>query len=140
MAQLGVRTRLGGIRGMSKVVAAGITVPGETFDRLAEEILPSRLGGGPGDYQFVEDERGGATTVALRIHPRLGAVDEQAALDAVTGLLAETESGVLANAVWRPAGTLRVVRDVPAQTRAGKTLSYERVGRPAPSAPAEKVT
>jgi hypothetical protein len=129
----GVRTRLGGIRGLSKVVAAGISVPGEVFDRITDEALPARVGGGPGDFQFVEDEVEGGAVVSLRVSPDLGAVDEDVALDVVTSILGESDNGVLATEVWRPAGTLRVVRAAPLQTRAGKTLSYERMAaRPNP--------
>jgi hypothetical protein len=130
---IGVRTRLGGIRGLSKVVAAGISVPGEVFDRITDEALPARVGGGPGDFQFVEDEVDGGAVVSLRVSPDLGSVDEDLALDVVTAILGESDNGVLATEVWRPAGTLRVVRAAPLQTRAGKTLSYERMAaRPNP--------
>jgi hypothetical protein len=129
----GVRTRLDGIRGLSKVVAAGISVPGEVFDRITDEALPAVVGGGPGDFQFVEGEVDGGAVVHLRIAPSLGHVDEARALEVVTSILRESDNGALATEVWRPAGTLRVVRDEPLQTRAGKTLSYERTG-PAPGA------
>lgn len=132
LAQVGVRTRLWGIRGLSKVVAAGISVPGEVFDRITDEALPARFGGGPGDFQFVEDEVDGGARVSLRVHPHLGPVDEAAVLRAATSILGESDSGVLATEVWRPAGTLRVVRAAPLQTRAGKTLSYERSRAAAP--------
>ena len=135
IGQVGVRTRLGGIRGLSKVVAAGISVPGEVFDRITDEALPARIGGGPGDFQFVEDEVDGGAVVSLRVHPDLGRVDEAAVLDVTTAILGESDNGVLATEVWRPAGTLRVVRAAPLQTRAGKTLSYERVRRPAAPIP-----
>jgi hypothetical protein len=127
LGAVGVRTRLDGIRGLSKVVAAGISVDGEVFDRITDEALPARVGGGPGDFQFVEEEQeDGGAVVHLRISPELGPVDEDVALAAVTSVLGETDNGALATTVWGPAGTLRVVRAAPLQTKAGKTLSYER--------------
>jgi hypothetical protein len=133
LGSIGLRTRLADIRGMSKVVAAGISIDGATFDRLCEELLPARLGGGPGDYQFVEDDAHGATTIQLRIHPRVGDVDEPAALAVVRGAVEADELGVLASSVWGEHGHVRVVRTEPVVTRAGKQLAYERLGAGRPS-------
>lgn len=133
LGELGLRTRVADIRGISKVAAAGITLEGHTFDQLAEVILPERVGGGPGDYQFVEDDVSGPTTIGLRIHPRLGDVDQQAALDIVWGVLNANEFGVLADSVWGRDGSIRVERAEPKVTKAGKTLSYERLGAAASS-------
>lgn len=138
--QLGLRTRVADIRGISKVVAAGISLDGETFDRLVEIALPARLGGGPGDYQFVEEEGPSGTVVSLRIHPRLGAVDDDAALALVRDELKATENGVLAARVWTAGDGLRVVRAPAASTKAGKTLSFERIAAAAPTAVALEQT
>ena len=133
LGRLGLRTRVSHIRGISKVVAAGVTLEGETFDELVERELPARLGGGPGDYQFVEQEGPDGSAVALRIHPRVGAVDEAAALVAVRDALAATDNGLLASAVWGPGGGLVVERAAPSITKAGKVLAYERIGAVSPS-------
>jgi hypothetical protein len=122
---LGLHSRLRDIRGLSKVVAAGISLEGDTFDRLAEVVLPERVGGGPGDYQFVEEGDDVATHIVLRVHPRVGAIDEAAALALVRAEVTTDEYGVLADSVWGPE-SLRVQRGAPMMTRAGKTLAYER--------------
>jgi hypothetical protein len=127
IARLGARTRISHIRGISKVVAAGISLDGETFDRMVEVDLPERLGGGAGDYQFVEREELSGTTVTLRVNPDIDASDEQCR-EAVGGLLRGTDNGVLADAVWARNGGLRIERSTPIITRAGKTLAYERLG------------
>lgn len=129
LADLGLRTRVADVRGTSKVVSAGISLDGELFDELAEIVLPRRLGGQPGDYQFVELERGGQTTVALRIHPRVGPVDEVDAAEALAGALAATDNGALAASVWSGHGGLAVDRAAPIVTPAGKTLSFDRLRR-----------
>lgn len=134
LGALGLSTRLAGIRGISKVVTAGISLEGETFDELAEVVLPRRLGGGPGDYQFVEQDSPSGAVVALRIHPRTGAVDEDAAMAGIREALATTDNGVLAGSLWGRGGGLRILREAPAVTGAGKTLSFERIGAPAPTA------
>lgn len=122
---MGLRTRLRDIRGISKVVAAGVSLEGGTFDHLAEVALPTRLGGGPGDYQFVEEAEAGHTVVVLRIAPEVGRVDEDEALAVVRDVVTRDEYGALAQSVWGPQ-TLRVRRSAPQVTKAGKTLSYQR--------------
>jgi len=138
LAPLGLRTRLQDIRGISKVVAAGVSLDGDTFDRLAEVVLPERLGGGPGDYQFGEEGAEGQTRVVLRVHPRVGPVDEAEARSLVRSVVMGDEYGVLADSVWGREN-LTVHRSAPSVTKAGKTLSYERAGlaRPDPAANSE---
>jgi hypothetical protein len=128
LGELGLTTRVSGIRGISKVVTAGISLDGELFDRLAEIDLPARLGGGPGDYQFAEvDDRGGAVLV-VRVHPRLEAFDEAAAHAVIAESLGRSDNGLLAESVWSLHEGLRVERRVPVETAAGKTLSFDRSG------------
>lgn len=127
LGALGLRTHLADIRGMSKVVTGGISIDGATFDHLCEDVLPARLGGGPGDYQFVEDDTGGATVIELRIRPDVGAVDEDLALRLVRDAIEQDEFGVLASSVWGDDGHVRIARRDPHVTRAGKTLAYERL-------------
>ena len=133
LAELGMRTFVADIRGMSKVVSAGISLDGEVFDHLAEVLLPQRLGGAAGDYQFVEKESdAGMTVVALRVHPRVGDVDAAAARSVLEGGLAGTDNGALAASVWAAQGGLEVERAAPLVTAAGKILSFDRL-RAAPS-------
>ena len=83
MGQMGMRQRLSGVRGISKVVAGGINVPGEVFERLVDEVLPARFGGGPVDYQFSEQEHEGAPVILLRVAPRLSGIDDTTVREAV---------------------------------------------------------
>lgn len=129
IADLGTRTKLGDIRGISKVVAAGISLDGRTFDKLVEEELPRRIGGAPGDFQFVEAEDDRGTVVTIRVHPRLGEVDEAAVVRATSEALRLTENGVLADEVWKLGQRLRVERAAPVSTKAGKTLAFERLNK-----------
>lgn len=127
LAQLGLQTQVAGVRGTSKVVSAGISLDGEIFDELAELVLPGRVGGQPGDYQFVEQETPAGTVVALRIHPRVGPVDDDAARRALEDALAGSDNGALAASVWSAHGGLTVERAAPLVTAAGKTLSFDRL-------------
>jgi phenylacetate-coenzyme A ligase PaaK-like adenylate-forming protein len=123
--RLGLRQRVSGVRGMSKMVAGGVTVKGEVFEELAETTLPDRFGGRSGDYQFIEEQVGHETRLVLRVHPRLPAVDEEAVLAVVAERLRQTETGRLADDVWSAQGAVRVVRSEAVRTRAGKILPYE---------------
>jgi hypothetical protein len=128
IGRLGMRTRLSDVRGMSKVVTGGTTVPGAVFQRMVDEVLPRKFGGGPSDYQFVEEETGGPTIVTLRIDPRIGPVDEGVAAALVRDVLESTDAGLLASAVW--AAAIPIVRDLPVPTRGGKLLAFDRLPSP----------
>jgi hypothetical protein len=122
---LGSRTRVADVRGMSKVVAAGVTVPGEVFERLVDRILPAAIGGSPLDYQFAEVDRDGVGTLVLRVHPSVPEVDERLVLDVVERELRSGEMGRLADEIWRPTASVEVERSAPVAARSGKTLAYE---------------
>ena len=113
---------------MSKVVAAGVTVPGEVFEQLVDRVLPQQLGGTPMDYQFVEHDDGGRGSVALRIAPGVGEVDERAALAIIVEELRREEMGKLAAEVWEPAGSVSIKRESPVAAKSGKTLPFEPLG------------
>ena len=124
VGQLGMRIRLAGIRGSSKVVTGGTTIPGELLEKLAEEMLPKQLGGGPGDYQFAEaEEDSGVTALTLRVDPRLGAIDEAAAVRLVNEALGCSDNGLLARRLW--GDRVRVQRTVPVRTPVAKLLPFE---------------
>jgi hypothetical protein len=122
---LGYRRRIANIRGMSKIVAGGITLPGEVLEELVEVVLPKRFGGGPGDYQFVERDRGGQTSLVLRVDPRLGEVDEAAAISAVLSFLPGRPGGELASKVWASGDSLKIERQPVLPSKSGKVLAVE---------------
>lgn len=126
LGRLGLTTRVGDIRGISKVVTAGVTLEGEVLDRLAEIDLPARLGGGPGDFQFSEIDEDGHSVLVLRAHPRLGDIEPSDARAAIREALAESDNGLLAESVWSLRHGLRLERVAPVATAAGKILSFDR--------------
>ena len=125
LGQLGLRTVVSGIRGISKVVAGGVTVSADVLIDLAERALPERFGGGAVDYQFLEEDRAGRSALTLRVDPRVEAIDEQAVLTVVRARLRESEVGLLADEVWASDDSLRVERAAPRPTRSGKVLAFE---------------
>ncbi|MGH9030263.1 MAG: hypothetical protein ACRDV4_11705 [Acidimicrobiales bacterium] len=121
---LGFRTTVGQIRGLSKVVTGGITLPPDVLHDVVERQLPQQFGGTPVDYQFLETEVGGRSCLVLRVDPALR-VDDAAVLQAVSVRLRASEAGMLADEVWETGVDLRVQRQPPVPTRSGKVLALE---------------
>lgn len=125
---LGVRTRLSRVRGMSKVCAQGVSIPGELLERLVTDVLPARHGGVPGDFQFVEEGLQEEARLSLRIDPHLGEVDSAAVGETVRAELRRTVAGLLADELWSSTRAFRVVRAPPRPTASGKILPLETLG------------
>ena len=79
---LGFESHLSGIRSFEKLTGEGVSFVNTDFVQLVEEVLPQRFGGESTDYQLVEVENAsGITRLKLVISPRVGAIDESAAVD-----------------------------------------------------------
>lgn len=135
LGRIGMRTRISHVRGMTKVATAGMTVRAEPLIRLAEVLLPGRLGGSPGSYQFVQEWRNGQSRLRVRVHPDVGEVDEGRVLAVIAEELKRTDSGSLAEAMWSYSGALVVERAQPILTPAGKILPLTGSGPTAGSGP-----
>ena len=121
---VGWTSHLWQVRSFEKLTAGGMTFLSSDVVRVLEEALPARFGGGPTDYQFVEEETADARThLRLLVHPRVGPVDSEALVDV---FLAELGRGSDAERVmslsWRAAGLVTVQRQAPRPTEAGKVL------------------
>jgi hypothetical protein len=100
--------------------------------RVLEQVLPPRFGGGPLDYQLVEQQGpGGEPRLRLLVHPGLGALDSASVLDTFLAAIGEG-SGVdlVMSTQWRQAGWVEVERAVPYSTAAGKVLHLHRRATP----------
>jgi hypothetical protein len=128
----GWSTHLREIRSFEKLTSAGMTFSGSEVVRILEELLPVRFGGGPGDYQLVEEEsEDGTPALRLLVHPRLGPLDESAAADCflqAIGAGSPVEGAM--ELLWRRSGLLRVERLAPRATRTGKLLHLVRAVAP----------
>lgn len=119
------------IRSFEKLTAGGMTFLDVDVAAVLEGYLPARFGGGPGDYQLVEDvdPAAAAPVVILLVHPRVGPVDapalREAFLDRV-GAGAATDR--LMAACWRAASLPRIDRRPPVASEKGKILPVWRSG------------
>jgi len=120
----GFNEHLRHIRSFRKLTGEGVTLVGNEMVHILEEVLPTRFGGSPLDYQLLEEEDElGFTRLNLLVSPKIKIVDEAEIIQTV--LEALKHSGVaadLAQAVWSQAKTLRIKRMEPIWTDRGKLM------------------
>jgi hypothetical protein len=124
LGELGLTTHLSEIRSFEKLSSEGTTFARSSIARILEVTLPSRFGGTALDYQIVEEAASdGSTLLVLRVHPRVGEIDE-AAIRAT--LLAELARESLVDAYYarliERAASVTIERLPPLATPAGKVL------------------
>ncbi len=122
LGELGFDQHLSHIRSYDKATSEGMNFLGIDLTRIVEEVLPSRFGGHPTDYQFVEREQRGMPIIDLLVSPSVGQVDEPAVVEAVYRCLADWAGGRLMSDFWSQAKTVRVVRSRPYATGSSKIL------------------
>ena len=122
--ELGLSLHIHGIRSHEKLTSEGNHFLGSDLIALVDEVLPARFGGGPTDYQLVEEEVGGLTKVSVVVPPRIGEVSESEVVSTVLAFLDQKRHNRLMTEVWRVGGTLRVLRREPyrSQSPAAKIL------------------
>jgi hypothetical protein len=124
---LGFHVHLSGIRSASRSTAEGIALPYTELIRISEHVLPGLLKASALDFQWVEDEDpadGRLTRLWLRIAPEAGPVDEAAVCARILDELGRRSDVYRFYAhLLASAGSLRIVRERPHCTRAGKTPS-----------------
>ncbi len=130
LGALGYSTHVHTIRSHEKLTSEGMTYLGSDLIRLVEDVLPARFGGGPADYQLVEQEIEGIPRVSIVVSPRLGAIDDPSVVETVLGELGSGRAyrGMMAR-VLREAETLRVVRAEPYVTAGAKVSPLHVLGR-----------
>jgi len=121
---LGWKTHMRSIRSAEKLTCGGMNFIDSDIIRVLDEILPSRFGGGPGDYQLVEEEdRNGEPVLRLLARPGLGPIDENALAETfLRGVGSGEEVRSVMGSAWRQAHIVRVERRDPLSTASGKIL------------------
>ena len=118
VAAEGWSTRIRDIFRLDDPAGRRVPLPYQNVARVLDETLPARFGGGPGDYQVVEQEQpGGRWDVRLLVHPGVGPLDPHALVAAfVSGLGPEIFGDVVT-----------VERRAPLPTTFGKVLHVHRL-------------
>ncbi|HEY7322513.1 MAG TPA: hypothetical protein VIE89_33530 [Candidatus Binatia bacterium] len=120
----GLSVHLHHIRSFEKLTSEGMNYfYGDLFE-LFERILPTEFGGGPGDYQLVEEEDSyGQTRLSLLVDPAVGMLDETRLLARVHDAIAQGSRGNhFMSRVWQDSGTFRIKRAMPHASGRGKVL------------------
>lgn len=138
--EFGFTTHIRGIRSFQKLTGEGVTLVGNEMVHILEDVLPTRFGGTPLDYQLheEEDERG-FTRLTVVVSPRVGELDESAVVETVLASLGEaSHAGDISRAIWGQAGSLRVRRAEPTWTTRGKLMPLHLERRTRPSRPSSE--
>ncbi len=125
---IGWTTHVHTVRSFEKLRISGALVLTDDLMRLLEEVLPARFGGGPTDYQLVEDDAevaGGKPRLRLLIHPRVGSVGPQAVADAFRA--AVSAAGISVGHLWGDMRWLMVERRPPYLSDHGKLPVIHRL-------------
>ncbi|HET9787256.1 MAG TPA: hypothetical protein VFP47_08985, partial [Pyrinomonadaceae bacterium] len=124
LQQAGLTLHLHHIQSYEKFTSEGMNYfYGDLFDFI-ERTLPSEFGGGPGDYQLIEEEdSNGQTRLTLVIHPAIRDLDEERVLTWLRNAFSNGSRGNrFMTGVWEDAGTFRLKREIPYASPRGKIL------------------
>jgi hypothetical protein len=121
---LGYGLHVRDIRSYGKLTGEGVTLIHSDVVKVLEEALPARFGGGPLDYQLMEEEdEGGATRLSLLISPKIELSDEDSAVSLVLEALQRGGwAGTYAAQCWEQVGSIRVRRAEPLWSGGGKFM------------------
>jgi hypothetical protein len=99
---------------------------------VLEDALPARFGGGPGDYQLVEDETDdGRPRIRLFVRPGVGPDDLRAVGDALLLALGSASAAErVMSLAWSDGGVVHVERRAPVVLPSGKIRPVHRLPRP----------
>src|SRR3990170_909533 len=124
LERTGWSTHLHTISSYEKLTAGGMAFLDTDVIRVLEEILPARFGGGPTDYQLVEEEaKDGQPRLRLLVHPRVGPLDAAEGAEAfLTAISPGSGAERVMGLVWRHGQFLEIERHPPLATPSGKIL------------------
>jgi hypothetical protein len=125
LQSLGWETHLHTIRSYEKLTTGGLTMLDYDVIGVLEELLPARFGGGPTDFQLLEDESEGQPSLTLLVSPAIGQIDTNEIREAFLEGIRASNSGL-----WRTPGFFSVDRRKPISTVSGK-IQHLHAGRSA---------
>jgi len=120
--ELGMDTHIQYVRSFEKLTSGGMAFLDTEIIPVIEEELPKIFGGGPIDYQLLEDERDdGKPLLRLVIHPRLGPLDVDKVKETfLQKIVSGSGAEKLTSLVWRDTDMITVERSAPKTTSTGK--------------------
>lgn len=121
---LGYHVHVRDIHSYRKLTGEGVTLIGSDMVDIMERLLPQKFGGSALDYQLAEQEdEQGFTRLCLLIHPRLDVPGENEIVKVILDHLEATSlMASRAQAIWRQANSLRIIRKEPVWTGRGKLM------------------
>ncbi len=124
LERLGWMTHIKAIRSYEKLTSGGIRLFDADLISVLEKALPARFGGGPTDFQLIEDEgKDGQPRLCLVVDPAVGPLDAKGVADAFLAAIgAGSGAERVAGLLWRDAGFLHVERRRPEVGPGGKIL------------------
>ncbi len=127
----GLTLHVHNVGSFEKLTSEGLAYSYDDLFELLETTLPDAFGGGPGDYQLLEEEgAGGQTYLTLLVDPAVGPIDETRLLERLGAELAKGSRGNrFMVGVWKQAETLRLRREPPIASSRGKVLPLRVVGK-----------
>jgi hypothetical protein len=127
-SRAGFTTQIRDIFSYGKLTGQGVTLVGTDVLDILERVLPARFGGGPLDYQLVEEDAPHQARIVLRVSRRVSLPSPEAVRDCFLSELRRFQGGTGALRVWRSTGALQVVHEDPLVTRVGKVLPLHLLG------------
>ena len=124
LERMGWTTHIHTIQSYEKLTCGGMNFMDAEVARVLDEVLPARFGGGPTDYQLLEEEKeDGRPELRLLIHPRLGPLDEQGVIGSFfQGIGRSGGANKVMGLAWQEGKLLKVERRPPLSTPSGKIL------------------
>jgi hypothetical protein len=124
LEKTGLSLHLHHIRSFEKFTSEGMNFFYGDLYELFERTLPCEFGGGPGDYQLMEEEdETGQTRLTLVVHPQVEVLDERKILARLRAELSQRSRGDrFMTDVWAKSGTFKLKREVPYASPRGKVL------------------
>jgi hypothetical protein len=112
------------VRSFRKLTGEGVTLVGSEMVRILEEVLPSRFGGSPLDYQLVEEEdERGFTRLTLLVSPSIQFANDVEVIETILEALGRSSvASELARSIWSQAKALQIKRMEPIWTARGKLM------------------
>jgi hypothetical protein len=119
---IGMDTHIQHVRSFEKLTSGGMAFLDTEILHVIEDELPKLLGGGPTDYQVIEDEReDGKPQLRLVIHPRVGSLNVDKVKEIFLQKIASGSGAEkLTSLVWRDTDMITVERGEPKTTHTGK--------------------